>query len=161
MSEETYSNEVVMSEDNQQIDIDLPDRFSELGFGEGDWEMFVLKVGMYDPDKLVKLYLNISRKPPYSTGWRTEAAASNSTEYDKKHDIATDTLESYSPEQVVTDSTDSNVMDDDYVDNKGPVPAAGGKRRRKSKRRKSKRITRRITRRITKRRTRRSRKSRR
>jgi hypothetical protein len=153
MSEESGNMEI----DNQQIDTELPDRFSELGFGEGDWEMFVLKVGMYDPDKLVKLYLKISRKPPYSTGWRTEAAASNSTEYDKKHDIATDTLESYSPEQVVTDSTDSNVMDDDYVDNKGPVPAAGGKRRRKSKRRKSKRITRRIT----KRRTRRSRKSRR
>ena len=161
MSEETYSNEVVMSEDNQQIDTELPDRFSELGFGEGDWEMFVHQFPNYDPDKLIKLYLKISRKPPYSTGWRTEAAASNSTEYDKKHDIATDTLESYSPEQVVTDSTDSNVMDDDYVDNKGPVPAAGGKRRRKSKRRKSKRITRRITRRITKRRTRRSRKSRR
>ena len=153
MSEESGNMEI----DNQQIDTELPDRFSELGFGEGDWEMFVLKVGMYDPDKLVKLYLKISRKPPYSTGWRTEAAASNSTEYDKKHDIATDTLESYSPEQVVTDSTDSNVMDDDYVDNKWPVPAAGGKRRRKSKRRKSKRITRRIT----KRRTRRSRKSRR
>ena len=146
MSEESGNMEI----DNQQIDTELPDRFSELGFGEGDWEMFVLKVGMYDPDKLVKLYLKISRKPPYSTGWRTETAASRSN-YDKKHDIATDTLESYSPELIVTDSTDSNVMDDDYVDNKWPVPAAGGKRRRKSKRRKSKRRTRRITRRITRR----------
>jgi hypothetical protein len=147
-----------MSEEsgNMEIDIDLPDRFSELGFGEGEWELFVDQFPNYDPDKLIKLYLKISRKPPYSTGWRTEAAASRSN-YDKKHDIATDTLESYSPEQVVTDSTDSNVMDDDYVDNKWPVPAAGGKRRRKSKRRKSKRITRRIT----KRRTRKSRRSRR
>ena len=158
MSEETYSNEVVMSEDNQQIDIDLPDRFSELGFGEGEWELFVDQFPNYDPDKLIKLYLKISRKPPYSTGWRTEAAASRSN-YDKKHDIATDTLESYSPEQVVTDSTDSNVMDDDYVDNKWPVPAAGGKRRRKSKRRKSKRrkSKRRKSKRITRRITRRSR----
>lgn len=135
---------------NMEIDTELPDRFSELGFEEGEWELFVDQFPNYDPDKLVKLYLKISRKPPYSTGWRTETAASRSN-YDKKHDIATDTLESYSPELIVTDSTDSNVMDDDYVDNKWPVPAAGGKRRRKSKRRKSKRRTRRITRRITRR----------
>jgi hypothetical protein len=133
MSEETYSTE-------------LPDRFSELGFDEGDWEMFVFKVPMYDPDKLVKLYLNISRKPPYSSGWRTEAAAFRSKDYAKMHAIARDTMELYSPELIVTDltdSTDSNTMSDDYVDNKWPIPAAGGKRRRtkrrQTKRRKSRR----------------------
>jgi hypothetical protein len=146
---------------NMEIDTELPDIFSELGFEEGEWELFVDQFPNYDPDKLVKLYLKISRKPPYSTGWRTETAASRSN-YDKKHDIATDTLESYSPELIVTDSTDSNVMDDDnnddYVDNKGPVPAAGGNRKRKTKRRKTKRRKtkrRQSKRRKTRRRTRR------
>jgi hypothetical protein len=62
------------------------------------------------------------------------------------HAIARDTMELYSPELIVTDltdSTDSNTMSDDYVDNKWPIPAAGGKRRRtkrrQTKRRKSRR----------------------
>ena len=147
MSEESGNMEI----DNQQTDTEVPYRLQDLGFGEGDWEMFVEQFPIYDPDKLVKLYLQISRKPPYSTGWRTEAAAFRST-YDKKHAIARDTMESYSPELIVTDSTDSNVMDDDYHDDEWPVPAAGGKRRitrrrtkrsRKSRRRKTKKRTRR------------------
>jgi hypothetical protein len=166
MSEETYSNEEIMNEDYQQIDTEIPDRFSALGFDEGDWEMFVLKVKTYDPDKLVKLYLNISRNPQYSPGWRTEAAAFRSKDFNKMHAIARDTMESYSPELIVTDSTDStdsNTMSDDYVNKyvntiNYKTPAAAGVKRRKTRRRNSRKSRRRKTKkRKSKRRTRRSR----
>lgn len=140
----------------QQMDIDNTENadiiLQQLGFEEGELEMFF---GMHDyvsPEDLIQRYLEISRAAPYNLGWQSVRNAtnapngtgvfkSNGVEY-IKHDIAKDALNSF-------DNFDSYDSSDDMQE--------GGYKRRKSKTRtrKTKRRKSKKPRRIRRRRTRR------
>ena len=138
----------------------------------GEWEMLVENNPNITIGQLVRRYLYLARSN-YNANWNTIDDAVNDDTGINKRNIIRDVLASYSPRtpsgpppsfrfspsspsgsspsfrsfHPSTDSMDtdpnSNTMSDDYVDNKGPIPAAGGKRRktrrRKTKKRKSRR----------------------
>jgi hypothetical protein len=117
------------SSQHMDDDQDVPQRFQDLGFEEGEWEMFVSDFPNYDPDQLVQQYLEISRASPFNTSWNNEQDAVNAdyriTDRLTKHDIAKDVLDLY---WYPSEEIDSNSM---------AMEVEGGKRKRRNKTKKS------------------------
>jgi hypothetical protein len=97
----------------QQIDTELPKRFSDLGFEQGEWEMLIDGANKnyyeFDPDKIEQQYLDI-------------AAANRELD---QHDIVEKVLELY-PYQPPPNEIEPNAME-----------IEGGKRKRRNKTKKS------------------------
>jgi hypothetical protein len=121
-------------------------RLAELGFEEGELEMFFDTYNI-SPDALIRKYLEIAQKPPYNLNWDTESVAASANkligvfnrygdEY-VKHDIAEDTLNSfYHPEEY----QDQGIV--------GGIRKTKRRKIRKTKRRKIRKTKRRKTRNI-------------
>jgi hypothetical protein len=127
--DDQYMDGQYMGDQHMDDDQDVPQRFQDLGFEEGEWEMFVSDFPNYDPDQLVQQYLEISRASPFNTSWNNEQDAVNAdyriTDRLTKHDIAKDVLDLYwHPSEEI----DSNSM---------AMEVEGGKRKRRNKTKKS------------------------
>jgi hypothetical protein len=102
---------VIVNEGNyQQPHNQCEDLLHELGFEEGELEMFFDMMNHVSENELVEKYLQIARSAPYNLNWQTGHDAciaaymlgvvkNNGVEY-TKHDIVEDVFDSfYHPEQ--------------------------------------------------------------
>ena len=122
-----------------ETNTDLPDRFRKLGFDEGEWEMFIYEFPNYNPDNLVKRYLEIARKDPYNVDWNTEQDILDANaDTDFKHDITNDVLNSY----YYPSDNNSNTMGGKFKSKKFKSKKSKSKKSKskKSKSKKSRKI---------------------
>lgn len=96
------------SQENTNLNNDDEQRLIELGFNDGELEMFFDRYNI-SPDALIRKYLEIAKKPPFNLNWDTESVAASANKrigvFDRygdeyvKHDIAKLTLNTfYRPE---------------------------------------------------------------
>lgn len=105
-----YNNSLVnvIEDDSQQLDNQCDNLLPELGFEEGELEMF-FEMNQVSENELVERYLQIARAAPYNLNWQIGddgcladymlgVFKNNGVEY-TKHDIVQDVFDSFSEQQ--------------------------------------------------------------
>jgi hypothetical protein len=131
------SNNIIFSRSNSQnqgnTNLNNDDqRLAELGFEEGELEMFFDTYNI-SPDALIRKYLEIAQKPPYNLNWDTESVAASANDpigKFEKHDIASYTLNSFYLPEMYKDQ-------DQEITGGNRKTKRRGRKTRKTKRRKT------------------------